>query len=197
MRGILYTGIGAAVLVAGGFTLWHFSAATPAASVAAVDTAITQDASTTPAVAEPRPVPAQCGQSAGAVCVEYVNTKYHFSVFHSDQKTVQEFDEGGGAMTIVFQNTTNVHGFQIYVLPYSGTQVSEARFKEDEPSGVREGVTNITVDGATAAAFYSKDASLGDTFEVWFIHGGYLYEVTTLKSLEPNMMQRLQTWKFI
>jgi hypothetical protein len=56
---------------------------------------------------------------------------------------------------------------------------------------------DISVGGATAASFYSTDARLGDTYEVWVLHGGYLYEITTLKSLDTWLNGILATWKFL
>jgi hypothetical protein len=127
---------------------------------------------------------------------EYQNTTYHFSLFYPQELTVATFDEGGGATTITFQNVETAQGFQIFIVPYSESQVNEKRFKQDEPSGVRESLTNITVDGATAAAFYSTNAALGATREVWVVHGGFLYEMTTLKSLDTWLGSIIQTWKF-
>jgi hypothetical protein len=184
--------LSALALAALALGVWYLrtpgGAALPAAAALA-------PASTTPE--ESRAAPARCGQSAGASCVEFRSAQYHFSVFTSDQKQVNTYDEGGGAATFTFENFDTVHGFQIFVVPYSGTQITDARFAKDEPSGVRTGLTNVTVDGAPGAAFYSYDQNLGDTYEVWFIHGGYLYELTTLKALAPNMQERLATWKFI
>jgi hypothetical protein len=37
---------------------------------------------------------------------------------------------------------------------------------------------------------------MGDTREVWFIKGGFLYEVTTYKQLDTWLAQILQTWQF-
>jgi hypothetical protein len=129
--------------------------------------------------------------------LEYRNSHYSLSLFYPQYLLVKEFNEGGGAATITFQNPGEGKGFQIFVLPYNETQVSEARFKQDAPSGVRANLTNVTVDGATGASFYSKSITLGDTHEVWFIHGGYLYEVTTLKSLDTWLTDLLQTWQFL
>jgi len=196
MRNVFYIATGIVVLIVAGVA-WHFwsGAKLPAGSQTAAE------ASTTAATA--RPIPAQCGQSDGAACVEYRNQKYHFSLFHSDQMTVNEYDEGGGAETITFENSTSTNSatstdsFQIFIVPYEGTQVSEQRFEEDEPSGVRDNMQDVTVDGATGAAFNSTDPSLGDTYEVWFVYGGYLYELTTGKAFAPNMQGELQTWEFI
>lgn len=145
---------------------------------------------------EPQQVPTDCGQPSGDTCAQYQSSAYHFSLYHSDKQVVNSYDEGGGAQTLTFQDVAGANGFQIYVLPYSDTQVSEERFKMDEPSGVRDNVRNATVGGAGGAAFYSKNTALGDTYEVWFIHGGYLYEVTTLKALEPMLNSILATWRF-
>ncbi len=61
---------------------------------------------------------------------------------------------------------------------------------------MRNNVRAVTIDGATAAAFESVNAALGDTYEIWVIHGGFLYELTTLKSLAPLLDAVAATWKF-
>jgi hypothetical protein len=128
---------------------------------------------------------------------EYRDTTYHLSLFYPSELSLKTYDEGGGAATIDFQNVQKGEGFQIFIVPYSGMQVTAERFKEDEPSGVRNNPTYGLIDGASASSFYSTDASLGDTYEVWFIHGGYLYEVTTLKPLDAWLQNIMQTWLFI
>lgn len=128
---------------------------------------------------------------------EYHTAKYHFSILYPEALSVAERSEGGGAATLTFQNIATVQGFQIFIVPYSEMQISEERFKRDEPSGVRLSPQNITLDGAPAVAFYSMNASLGETREVWFIRDGFLYEVTTLKPLEAELRDVLATWQFI
>ena len=128
---------------------------------------------------------------------EYYNPRYRFSLFYPDDLKVSEHDEGSGALTITFQNPDTAHGFQIFIVPYGASQVTEEQFKKDEPSGVREGQKNIAIDGTTGESFYSNNPSLGETAEVWFIHGGYLFEVTTLKPLAGWFSQIMATWKFL
>jgi len=128
---------------------------------------------------------------------EYRNSTYRFSLLHPQALEVKEYPEEGNAMTITFQDIKKKEGFQLFIVPYQEPQVSEERFKKDIPSGVRIDLTNITVDSATGAAFYSSNVALGETREVWFIHGGYLYEVTTLKLLDAWMDEIIQTWKFL
>jgi hypothetical protein len=114
----------------------------------------------------------------------YRSARYGFALGYPEVLSVREYDEGGGA------------GFQIFIVPYAEEQVSEARFLKDEPSGVREQAVFGLIDGATASAFYGRDLRLGDTYEVWFVHGGYLYEVTTLKPLDGWLQGIMQTWTF-
>jgi len=135
--------------------------------------------------------------SAPQDSVQYTNSTYHFSLLYPKTLSIKEYSEKDGGHTITFQSLQEGRGFQIYIISYAGSQISEARFKEDLPSGVRKNVTSVSIDGATGAAFYSTDQLLGDTAEVWFLHGGYLYEVTTLKELTPWFDPIVQTWKFI
>lgn len=128
---------------------------------------------------------------------EYRNEQYRFAFFYPDSFAVDEFDEGGGARTITVQNAQTAQGFQIFITPYGEPHVSEERFRQDEPSGVRKNPKDILIDGATAASFYSTNPDLGETAEIWFIHGGYLYEVTTLAPLAPWLSEIMATWKFI
>jgi hypothetical protein len=75
--------------------------------------------------------------------------------------------------------------------PYSGTQITNAQFKLDEPSGVVLDRTDTTVSGVPATTFFGHNDEIGDTREVWFIHGGFLYEVTTYKELDAWLQQFL------
>lgn len=128
---------------------------------------------------------------------EYRSTAYYFSLLYPAQLTVKEYTEGGNALTITFQDLKKGEGFQVFVTPYAEQQVSEERFKKDLPFGVRTDVTDVTIDGATAAAFYSQSATLGETREIWFIRGGFLFEVTTLKPLSTWLDAILRTWLFL
>ena len=128
---------------------------------------------------------------------KYQNAKYGFSILYPETLAQKEIDEGGNASTITFQNPAAGEGFQIFVVPFQGEQVSEERFRRDIPSGVKKNIEAVIVDGANGVAFYSTDLGLGETREVWFIKNGYLFEVTTLKILEADLLEVLRTWRFI
>jgi hypothetical protein len=100
------------------------------------------------------------------------------------------------AFTVALQDPANNDGFEVYVTPYSGTQVTEQEFKLDEPSGVDNQPTHVAVDGVPATMFYGSNSVMGDTREIWFIHGGFLYEVTTYKELDSWLAPIMQTWRF-
>jgi hypothetical protein len=40
--------------------------------------------------------------------------------------------------------------------------------------------------------FYGNNSIVGDTCEIWFIHGGFLYEVTTYKELDSWLSPIMQ-----
>lgn len=128
---------------------------------------------------------------------EYRNTAYEFSLLYPQELKVEEYIEGGNAITITFQDATNKKVFQVFIVPYQEEQISDERFTRDIPSGVRTNLENITIDGATGAAFYSESTTLGETHEIWFIHDSFLFEVTTLKPLDTWLATIMQTWQFL
>jgi len=128
---------------------------------------------------------------------EYHQVTYHFSLFYPQELSVKEYKEPGTAMTITFYDAENEKGFQIFIVPYGEKQIAEQRFKLDIPSGVMHEPIEVTIDGVRAVAFFSTDAILGDTREVWFINHGFLFEVTTYKELDEWLAHLMTTWKFI
>lgn len=127
----------------------------------------------------------------------YESVRYRFSLLYPEALSVREYDEGAGAITITFQDVKSGTGFQLFIVPYSMDQVTDERFKKDIPSGVRENVTAVSVDGAVGAAFDSEHQLLGPTREIWFVKNGFLYEVTTHRDLASLLPTIMTTWKFI
>lgn len=128
---------------------------------------------------------------------EYRDFAHQFSLFYPETLNVEEYDEPGGGSTIVFQNAKAERGFQIFIVGYTEEEVSEERLKKDLPSGVQANKEDIMVDGAKGIAFYSQDLVLGETREAWFIKNGFLYEVTSPKPLEADLLEVLKTWEFL
>lgn len=131
--------------------------------------------------------------------VKYENKKYGFFYYHPPEASIKEYDEGGGAMTIVLENAKTVRGLQIFIVPYSQNTISEERFKLDVPSGIRENVekTYIGQPQVEAVTFNSYDSILGETREAWFIYNGHLYEITTFKGVGDWFVPIMQSWRFL
>jgi hypothetical protein len=128
---------------------------------------------------------------------EYRNTTYHFSLLYPDSLSVQEYKEKGTALTVTFRaNDASGEGFQVFIVPYGAQSISNARFKQDIPSGVIDQQTPLMLDGKPATMFFSTNAAMGATREVWFINHGFLYEVTTYQELDSWLARIMQTWKF-
>jgi hypothetical protein len=122
----------------------------------------------------------------GEGTVGYRNEKYRFSLEYPQALTVNEYAEAGDAITVTFEDDTGELGFQVFVTPYSNSQITPERFRIDQPSGVFAEPTDIVVDGVRATMFFGKNSVMGDTREAWFIYPGpgqgaasHLYEVET------------------
>jgi len=185
-------------LAAGAWMLLRGSAAPNAAAPTSEDVIVpAPDAAPTVQDGVAVTGPLKPARAAPAGYIEYRNEHYRFALFYPDDLKAKEFDEGKGTMTVTFQDIATAQGFQIFIVPYSAPQVSEARFKQDEPSGVRQGSRSVTIDGARGVSFYSTNVALGDTAEIWFIQGGYLFEVTSLKPLAGWLSNILSSWQFL
>jgi len=128
---------------------------------------------------------------------EYKTNRFKFSILYPEDLNLKEIGEKGVGATFTFTHPKEERGFQIFVVPYTEAQVSEEQFKKDLPSGIRADLQNITVDGAVGASFHSTDMKLGETFEIWFVKNGFLYEVTTLKALSGWLQEIMKTWLFL
>jgi hypothetical protein len=153
---------------------------------------ITPDATSSGAYAyEPKvfPTPAK-GQAL------YQSQLFKIRFLYPLELQVVEYGTGSDS-TVVLEDTEQGLGFQIFIVPYQEDQVSEAQLKKDLPSGVMEDLHEIVIDGVRANAFYSSNPVLGETYEVWLIHNGFLYELSTHKSLKEWLSAIISTWQFL
>ena len=131
--------------------------------------------------------------------VEYQNERFGFHFYHYPESRITEHDEMHGAYTIVLENEERVRGLQIFIVPYLEDTISEERFRADVPSGVRENIepTTLGYRKHPAVTFTSVDEFLGPTREIWFIRGGYLFEITTFKGVGNWFEPIIQSWRFL
>lgn len=132
----------------------------------------------------------------------YIHKKYNFTFnFPSNLKT-SNFIEGNGEQ-IQFSGL-NGDWFQIYITPWDeGDTITPERIKKDipdmvikEPQQVILGPRQKEGVGPHALIFLSKDSSLGETREVWFVMNGNLYQLTTYKRLDTVVGKVLSTLVF-
>lgn len=128
---------------------------------------------------------------------EYANSQYHVSVFYPQELSVTEYTEASGAHTISFENTDGSRGFQVYVVPYPDAQITKSRILLDTHNTATETPQEIVLaNGTHALIFFSNGGALGKVREVWFLHGGFLYEVTTYADLDSWLSDILKTLTF-
>ena len=86
--------------------------------------------------------------------------------------------------------------FQVFITAFdeSGPLTPE-RIKRDLPQKIVQDPRSATLDGTKAIAFSSREGT-EDVFEVWFVHSGSLYQITTTAEFAPTLQGILQTWKF-
>lgn len=124
----------------------------------------------------------------------YENSKYGIAIAHPSL-AVQEYTEAAGSMTITFDDPESSRDFQIFVLPYKETQIALSRIEKDTRGTATEPSEIIIGSGMRALLFESTDSLLGPLREVWFIHNGYLFEVTVPTGNDPWIAEILGTIK--
>jgi len=126
----------------------------------------------------------------------YQSSLYHFSLYYPDDLSVKEEPGADGSIVVLFEDQATVQGFDIFIVPYDQPKITQATFLMDEPSGVMDDPTDITVDGAPATEFISTNQAMGASAEMWFLHDGLLYEVTAPQPLASWLLQIMGTWQF-
>lgn len=118
--------------------------------------------------------------------VRFVHPRYNFSLDFPDSFNVVRSPEGNASEIDVFapRDTmdTTTPRFQLFVTPYAEATITAARLGKDIPNGdikeMQEAL--IGVGSSIRAAIFKSSAPLSGekTREVWFIHKGFIFEVT-------------------
>jgi len=129
--------------------------------------------------------------------VLYTSDKYSFSLSYPKELIYKEFDEGSGATTIVFQEPGDAKvGFQLYITPYGKDTITGERILYDASGPVSDLKEEKLSNGLLVATFYSKAPILGETREIWWLHDGHLFELTTYASLDAWVREIISTLDF-
>lgn len=134
---------------------------------------------------------------------KYTDSKYKFSVEYPKDWEVKLFPEKDDSETIVFKKNGEENGFQIFISPFDGIILTKEIILQDLPSIVIEKMQPVIINPGVPAEsriegliFWSDDPDIGKTREAWFVHNGYLYQVTAYAHLDNLLAGILSTWHF-
>ncbi len=167
------------IVIAGAAVFWRIS------KPQAVQTTPTPEIA---AEEEVQPTPEQGTGSVDGTL--YRHTKPTFSFHCPDACTPGSVHDDNGE-TILLKN------FQIYITPQDEEfVVTKARIAQDAPGTIVDSPKTVSVDGAQALVFKSKNLAGAATREVWFTHAGYLYQISGYPDAEQAISVVVSTWKF-
>lgn len=130
--------------------------------------------------------------------VPYISTDSSYRLTTPADFTSSALSQDDGSETAIFVGSTATRNFQIYSSDYaSDAPLTPQEIAKNIPDLLIEKPETIAVDGAQGVAFISgpKDGTLR-TREIWFAHGGKLYQITTFKEFDDQMVDILSTWKW-
>jgi len=127
----------------------------------------------------------------------YTSADYGFSLEYPSELDIAEFYEEESE-TIVFQKRGDKKGFQIFITPYIGEQITREKILEDLPSTIVKNPTEAIIgENIRALIFWSDSSEIGKTREVWFTQNGYLFEISAYAELDEWLAEILKTWKVL
>ncbi len=147
----------------------------------------------------------------GEEYTRFIHPTYKFSIEYPKLLVPTVFKEPNNGETIVFQSSQDEKtvakeermGFQIFITPFNEEDIlTKERILNDILSvvvdDIEEVILGTKVGGRDVQAFlfWSRDEKIGKTREVWFVHDGYLYEITTYAHLDSWLANILQTLNF-
>lgn len=139
----------------------------------------------------------------------YLHPQIRFSLKYSQDLEVISIKESDVGETIIFQKETDTEsmsadqktGFQVFVVPFEddGSGLTKEKILKDLPGIVIEDLLGVVIGEKAerpihAFVFWSNDARIGKTREVWFVDNGYLFEITTYEHLDSWLASIMSTW---
>lgn len=115
--------------------------------------------------------------------------------YPSSYEFTEQDDQSGGE--VAFFQSDSGSAFQVFIMPFDeeGPMTPE-RIKKDIPGTKVESPVEIDLGGIKALAFYGRSESVENTFEVWFVNNGKLYQVTGFKESEEFLRNIIKTWEW-
>jgi hypothetical protein len=136
---------------------------------------------------------------SAAESVPYTNQADGFSFVPPAGLTVTELpdDTGDGIDTFIIQDALAQHGVQLLVIPLDDpSPLTPARI-EDE-TGLTPSNVEAVEEPAPGLSFTSdNDAWGGTSSDIWFIHAGNVYELTTYPKDAALLRAIVASWHFL
>ena len=134
----------------------------------------------------------------------YQSQDKNFSFEYPKNFVASSGDLDSGGKKIVVESTEPKKGFQITILPFDEAgPLTVARIKQDLPDMIINDASQLLLnlrggEGGviSAVAFNSTDENIGNTYEVWFVSGGNLYQIQTYEEFALSLQNILKSWKF-
>ena len=75
--------------------------------------------------------------------------------------------------------------------------ITKERILKDLPNLLIQKEKRVLIgEGINALSFESEMLDIGPTYEIWFVHKGFIYQARTYRDFGPIMEEILKTWKF-
>lgn len=128
----------------------------------------------------------------------YDHEEPFFAFAYPKELAVTELTEANGNEVVVLEGGER-QGFQVRFFPFDEEgPLTVERIRTDIPDIVIDDPQAglITAAQLPAILFWSQDSVLGKTRELWFIHEGYFYQLTTFPEFDTTLAAIMERWTF-
>jgi hypothetical protein len=127
----------------------------------------------------------------------YTHPLFGFTFSLPEKFSTGTFPEGEGEMLMVKLTGEQNRQTQIYVTDFGEPgPLTAQRISKDLPDMAVEQPVDILVNGEQAVAFVSTSGAGEKTREVWFVHAGHLYQISSILQSEKMASDMLSSWKW-
>lgn len=127
----------------------------------------------------------------GSLNKSYSHSGFSFKYSEGFQASLN-LVEGGEIVTI---ENDKGSGFQIFISSFDEPgPITPERIQQDQPDMEINDPKNAQLDSTKALVFNGYDNALGETFEVWVVKNGKLYQITGPRTAQQLIIETLETW---
>lgn len=133
--------------------------------------------------------------SYGSLTKTY-NSEHNFSFRYPEGFKVL-FVSSTDLNSIITVENEKGNGFQIFILPFDEPNpITKERIWRDMQDMEINNIKEADLDGIETIVFDGYDEALGETFEVWPVYKGRLYQITAPKGAKDLLIEVLETWSW-